>query len=154
MALGITDYAWNFGDDTPVITTHGRITTHVFLRSATFVVNLVVTDSAGRTSDSKSHNVIVGAGNPIPSFTVVPSTARIGLDLVTFDASATQVFGGTTIDTYLWDFDDPLSPTPTSSVGPQTTHTFSGAARTANVKLTVVDKLGRRGSTIVQVILQ
>jgi PKD repeat protein len=44
----IVDYAWNFGDDTPVVHTTVRTTSHLFTKALTYRVNLVVTDSAGR----------------------------------------------------------------------------------------------------------
>ncbi len=52
----IASLAWNFGDSTPIISCPGdshcvgtRIISHAYSSAGVFVVNLVITDSAGRT---------------------------------------------------------------------------------------------------------
>jgi PKD repeat protein len=48
----ITSWAWNFGDDTGIVKGSSRIQSHAFPRAGTFTVNLVVTDSLGRTASA------------------------------------------------------------------------------------------------------
>src|SRR5581483_11551803 len=62
----ITNLAWNFGDNTPIISCPGagscvgtRIISHSYSVAGSFVVNLVVTDSAGRIG---SHFTTVNVG--------------------------------------------------------------------------------------------
>jgi PKD repeat protein len=148
----IVSLDWNFGDGTPIVhcpgdgaCTSDGITTHVFRATGNFFVNLVVTDSAGRTSVA-SRAVAVGNGNPTVSFTASPNAPRIGEE-VTFDAGGTLVFGAATIQSYSWTFGDPASPFNTSTDGPTTKHIFvPGAVGPRTITLTVVDSFGRRGS--------
>src|SRR5262249_23322810 len=119
---------WNFGDSTPIVHCPGDaactadgITTHVFTASGTFAVNLVVTDSAGRTG-VVSKSVTVSSGAP----TAVFSPAEI--DPVThtmrFDASASTAAGGATIVSYQWSFGDGAFST--VMVTPTTIHSYAG----------------------------
>ena len=55
----IVNYAWNFGDGTPITNDPNRTIAHTFTLAGTYTVNLVVTDSAGRTG-STSAQIIVG----------------------------------------------------------------------------------------------
>jgi len=150
----IVSLDWNFGDGTPITHCPGDpactadgITTHVFRAVGTFNVNLVVTDSAGRTS-VKSTQVQVGSGNPVASFTVLPIAPKVG-EPVTVDASGTLVFGSATIQSYSWNFNDGTAP---DTNGPTTTHTFPGGAQTSKtIVLTVVDSFGRRAQASVTI---
>ncbi|MGH9349390.1 MAG: PKD domain-containing protein [Vicinamibacterales bacterium] len=46
----ITQYAWNFGDGSPTVTTSSATTAHTYGAPGTYVVTLTVTDSLGRTN--------------------------------------------------------------------------------------------------------
>jgi PKD repeat protein len=138
----IVDYAWNFGDLTPIIHGTDRIIDHMFGRADTFVVNLVVTDSAGATGQVTA-TVVVGTGNPVPLFTVSP-TSPTHLIAATFNASATLTFGGATVSSYLWSWGDGSPNTPMGTGQPSTPHTFT-LAGTYTVTLTVTDSVGRSG---------
>jgi PKD repeat protein len=134
----ITSLDWNFGDDTPIVHSTSRITTHTFSRTGTFVVNLVVTDSAGRTG-ARSSTVTVGSGAPTASFTfavINGPTHTMG-----FDGSGSTTQGGATIVSYVWTFGDT-----TSGSGQTAIHTYP-ATGTYTVRLTVTDSLGRAGSS-------
>lgn len=78
---------------------------------------------------------------PVPSFTIVPSTARLG-QIVSFDASATTDEGGPCGScTYAWDFGDSGT-----GEGIVATHAYL-AASTYTVTLTVRDVRGGVAST-------
>jgi len=145
---------WNFGDSTPIVHCPGDpactsegITTHVFNATGTFVVNLVVTDSAGRTS-STSTSVTVVSGNPIPSCTASPATATVGQSVL-LSARNTQTFSGATIASYSWNFGDLT----TSTVGPDVTHAYASIG-SKTVIINVADSLGRQGTGTCQVTVQ
>ena len=99
----IVDVAWNFGDGTPVIHCPGgapadcpgptnRISAHTFATAQTFVVNLVVTDSAGRTG---SHNtsITVALAQPNVVITTSPGSPNPGT-VVQFNSNGTTYFPG------------------------------------------------------------
>jgi PKD repeat protein len=136
----ITDYAWNFGDDTPIVHGDNRIISHNFARANTFVVNLVITDSSGATGQ-KSATVVVFTGDPVPVITASPSTATAGT-LIGFSSAGSKTFGGATITSYSWNFGDPASGGANSSALANPTHTFA-AAGTYTVRLTITDSQGR-----------
>ena len=46
----IVEYLWNFGDNTPEVSSASSSTSHDFATAQTFVVRLTVTDSEGRTA--------------------------------------------------------------------------------------------------------
>jgi PKD repeat protein len=135
----IVDYAWNFGDDTPIIHGNSRIISHSFARAGNFVVNLVVTDSAGRTG-SHAATVPVTSGAPTASFTF--ATFNAATHTMTFDGSASSAQGGATIASWSWTFGDA-----TSGTGRTIQHTYLTGAGTYTVTLTVTDSLGRAGAT-------
>jgi PKD repeat protein len=148
----IVSLDWNFGDDTPVVHCPGNpactadgITTHVFLRAGTYNVNLVVMDSAGRTS-TKSSSIPVGAGLP----TAVLSLNKIVATTVQADGSASTAQGSATITTYTFAWGDgSASATGSNAV---VNHTFPvpvppATSGTFTVRLTVTDSLGRTGTT-------
>jgi hypothetical protein len=54
----ITQYTWNFGDQTENVTTSNPITPHQFPTYGNFTVTLTVTDARGRT-DSKSKTITI-----------------------------------------------------------------------------------------------
>lgn len=143
----VTSFNWNFGDGDDA---SGSLQEHAYSAAGTYSVVLSVTDDLGRSKVFAAKTIVIGSGNPIPSFTLSPGAPTGGVDVL-FDASGTQVFGGTTIESYQWTFP---SGNPSSSVfGPQTTTNFavSGTSYSVSVVLTVVDSLGRRGSTAVSV---
>lgn len=138
----ITDYAWNFGDDTPIIHGDNRIISHTYARPGTFVVNLVITDNTGATGQ-KSAPVLVSSGDPSPVITASPSTAQVNTQ-VGFSSAGSKTFGGATIVSYSWDFGNPGSVGNTSVLA-NPTHTFN-AVGTFTVRLTITDSQGRIGT--------
>jgi PKD repeat protein len=135
----LTDYAWNFGDDTPIIHGDNRIIPHQFARAGVFVVNLVLTDSTG-ASGQTSANVVVGSGNP----TAFLQVFKTGGNGVLADASASTATGTATITNYRFIWGDGTADT---SGGANTApHTY-GAAGAHTVTVVVTDSLGRTSST-------
>jgi len=144
----ITDYAWNFGDDTPIIHGDNRIISHNFARAGTFVVNLVVTDNTGATGQ-RSAQVVVGSGDPIPVITASPTTAAAGTQ-IGFSSAGSKTFGGATIASYSWNFGDSGSGVNNTSALANPTHTFA-AAGTYTVRLTITDSQGRVGTVTISI---
>ena len=149
----ISSLAWNFGDDTPVITCPGnaacvgtRITAHTFARAGIYTVNLVVTDTNNHAG-SHAASVTIGSGNPTAVATFSPSAPKAGVTAVNFNSTASSASGSSTIASWAWNFGDGNSDT---SQNP--THTFSTAG-TYTVTLTVTDNAspGRTGTTSVTV---
>ena len=145
----IVDVAWNFGDGTAVIHCPGgaaadcpgptnRISAHTFTTAQTFIVNLVVTDTAGRIS-SKNTSVTVLLAQPTVTATASPSSPNPGT-LVNFNSNATTYFPGSTSGSFLWSFGDG-----TSSALPNPSHSY-GSIGTYSVSLSVTDSKGRTGT--------
>ena len=139
----ITDYAWNFGDDTPIIHGNNRIISHQYTRPGTFIVNLVLTDSTGATGQ-KSAAVPVGTGNPVAILTVF----KTGGNSIQGDGGGSGASGTSTIVTYTFFWGDGNS---TSGAASSAAHTYL-AAGTYTVTLRVTDSLGRTGTSPAQTV--
>jgi PKD repeat protein len=134
----IVSLDWNFGDSTPIVhcpgdpaCTSAGITTHVFTTAGSFNVNLVVTDSAGRTN-AKAQIVLVGTGNP----TAVLSINKTGGNGILADGSGSTAVGSAVIASYTFNWGDG---TPnTTGTAASVSHPFP-AAGTYTVRLTVTD---------------
>jgi PKD repeat protein len=142
----IVSLDWNFGDSTPVVHCPGHaactsdgITTHTFGASGTFAVNLVVTDSGGRTN-AITKSVTVGSGNPVAVLTLT----KAGGTTVGADGSTSSANGGATITNYTFFWGDGTPAT--SGTAPAASHTY-GAVGTYTVTLRVTDSLGRTGTS-------
>ena len=138
----IVDVAWNFGDGTAVVHCPGdpscvnvgvtnRISAHTYTFVATFVVNLVVTDSAGRTGSSNQTINVVPPG-PTP----VLFLAKTGGNTIQADGSGSTATGSPTIASYrfIWGDGTPDTVGSVSSVS----HTYA-AAGPHTVTLVVTD---------------
>jgi PKD repeat protein len=155
----ITDVAWNFGDSTGVVHcpadgpafcsgTNSRITPHRFLSAGSFVVNLVVTDSAGRTG-SKNTTIVITSGDPVVKIDVSPGSPFAATP-VNFDSSGTTYFGSAGPQTISWLF--PGGVPNSSALGNQNVvYNFPG---TYTVRLTITDTLGRTGTITKDVTVQ
>jgi PKD repeat protein len=147
----IVDVAWNFGDGTAVLHCPGgtpaecpgptnRISAHTFLTNQTFVVNLVVTDSAGRISNpSKNLPVTVVLGNPTVVITTSPGTPNPGT-VVQFNSNGTTYFPGSGPGSFAWTFGDGATSTLANPV-----HAYASVG-TYSVGLSVTDNKGRTGT--------
>jgi len=98
----ITDFLWDFGDGTPVIS--GQVVEHTYERSGEFVVTLVV---VGPSGTGRTTAVIRALNNPpIASFTFWPQDPFQD-EQVTFDASGSyDPDPDGKIVSWEWDFGD------------------------------------------------
>lgn len=147
--LTITDYAWVFGDGTPIIHTTSKTVAHSYAFANTFSVSLTVTDNIGGTSAiSGTVPVIVGA-LPNANFTFSPAVGVAGAN-INFTSTSTVSAPATTIVSYTWNFGDgsPLN----NTSGANVSHSF--AVGTYSVTLTITDDLGRTGTISKTVVVQ
>jgi PKD repeat protein len=148
----IVDVAWNFGDGTAVvhcpgdpscITTNGnnRISAHTFQTAATFVINLVVTDSAGRIGSSNK-SISIATGDPNVVVTASPSSPNPGTT-VNFNSDGTTYFSGSLPVSFgvsfAWTFGDGGT-----SALRNPSHPYA-AVGSYSVQLAVTDNKGRTG---------
>ena len=152
----IVDVAWNFGDGTAVIHCPGgapadcpgptnRISAHTFMTPETFVVNLVVTDSAGRTN-AVNHSVLVDPAQPnvTGNISASPSSTNPGI-LVSFNSGAVTYWPGSGPFSYFWTLGNGATST---LANPSTTYATVG---TYTATLSVTDTKGRTGTGTVEV---
>lgn len=97
------NYHWDFGDGT---TSDKPVVTHHFEEPGTYNVRLMVTDQSGLPCDTAGTSQMVVVNAPPVAVFNGPDMVCVGSE-VTFDASATQVSGGT--PTYSWTFGDGTS---------------------------------------------
>lgn len=148
----ITEYAWSFGDGTPIVRTATKTIGHTFGFSGIFAVNLTVTDGAGRVG-STSANITVSADAtlPIVIITATPSPATINAE-VSFNAVVSSA--GTNagfITNYQWDFGDGSQQFSTSVSNVGYTYRVKG---TFTVKVTATNNLGKQGAAVFTIVVQ
>ncbi|MDD5144281.1 PKD domain-containing protein, partial [Methanoregula sp.] len=127
----ITDYAWDFGDET---TSTEKNPSHTYTLAGTFTVTLTVTGPAGSDTKTKTSYIAVNAASEIPvaSFTVDP---------VSGDAPLTVQFNDTSTNTptsWAWDFNNDGT---TDSTVQNSSYTYTTPG-TYSVKLTVTNTGG------------
>jgi PKD repeat protein len=100
-----SSWSWNFGDGTP--STSLQNPKHVYGQGGTFVISLSTTTVTGCVY---TYHDTIYTEQIVPSFTVSGLTQKCHSLFVTFN--------NTTIgaNSFLWDFNDPFSPTDTSTV--------------------------------------
>lgn len=138
----IVSYTWSFGDGRTSTSSSPTVRHHYGL-AGTYNAVLTVTDHLGRTVSSAPKSITVGsAADPTAVFTSSPSSPRVHIDVVNFNASASKAVTGRRIVEYTWDFGDgsPL----VSGPGPTVQHLY-GAVKTYTVVLRVTDDAGRFG---------
>jgi PKD repeat protein len=150
----IIQYAWNFGDGTPIVINTGTLSdppsptvTHTFNSIMTYTVTLTVTDDQG-LSNMISQSIIVNNGTaPTAAFTWTPQFPVV-LQTATFNATTSQPgwngTGYTTIVNFQWNFGDgTIQNTPQPTI----THVYQNAIN-ATVTLTITDSMGSQGSAV------
>jgi PKD repeat protein len=116
----ITQLDWIFGDGVSYTSTNpSEIVTHTYSQLGSYVAKLRVTTSNNCISEYFSKSVSV---NPSPMASFLVGNACLG-DAVQFTNTST-LNGGSQISGYLWNFDDPISGSNTST-DPNPTHLFS-----------------------------
>jgi len=140
----LVSYTWNFGDGT---TGAGGTVSYRFLLQGTYIVLLTVNDvGRGVGHATQAITVTAVATAPTAALTASPSTPRVGTS-VFFNASA-SVGGTSPIVSYRFNYGDgTLDSTGTSATQ---SHVFM-APGTYIVRVTVIDALGRSGTTTVSV---
>ena len=137
----ITDYSWNFGDETPVDdTSTTAAATHAYALTGTYTVTLTATDDLGVTGTA-TEQITVDA--PSPAFTTSPNTPAPGSS-VTLDASGSTDPEGTITD-YSWNFGDG-SPAQDAGGTDAIQHTYATRG-TYNATLTVTNNSGQTSTT-------
>ena len=138
----ITDYTWNFGDDTPVDDTGGSAdASHAFASPGIYTVALTTTDDLG-VSTTSTQQVTIDA--PAAAFTISPATVVAPGTAVSFDATGSTDPKGTITD-YSWSFGDG---TPVDDAGTSTSVQRAYAGRgTYTVTLTVTNNFGQTNTS-------
>jgi PKD repeat protein len=118
-----TIWNWSSGDGNYSIIKNPTFTYNI---AGTYTVNLTASNNFGNASTvSKTGYIKVNAtGYPYASFTESVNTGSPGL-LVAFTDTSFQ--GKVAGETYLWNFNDPLSTSPTSTVNGSVTHVYAYA---------------------------
>ncbi|MCB1186092.1 PKD domain-containing protein [bacterium] len=147
----VTDYSWDFGDGSPVISTGTDPTTfHPYLAAGSYSATVTVTDNDGG-SDSDSFLVVVSAPPanlvPVADIFAVPTSGDSPLTVAFTGAGSTDLDGN--IVSYVWDWDDGTS-AEDSGADPTISHTF-GASGVYDVVLTVQDDDGATDTDTIQV---
>lgn len=116
----ITQLEWIFGDGSSLTSTDpAEAITHTYLSLGTYIAKLRVTNSNNCISDYFVKGVSV---NPAPMAGFLVGNACLG-EAVAF-TNTSGLNGGSQISAYLWNFNDPLSGSNTST-DPNPTHMFS-----------------------------
>ena len=139
----ITNYSWNFGDDTKNGT--GNVTTHAFPANGTYEVVLTVTDNGGAKNSTSTSITVSQTVIPQPPVKKYP-VALIEIEkvtnlTVTVSGFHSYALGGKTIVSYKWTFGDGGN-----ASGANVTHTYA-ANGTYTITLTVTDSGGLSNST-------
>ena len=130
----ITEWHWNFGDATPVVTTQNPI--HNFALPGTYQVKLYVKTSNDCFSPEITIPVTI---NPLPVVGFINPEVCLSDTYAQF-TDTSSVAGGT-ITNWLWDFSDPTSGVLNTSTLQNPRHSYTTIG-TKNVKLIVTTNSG------------
>lgn len=137
----ITEWIWNFGDGTPILTTPTNTPIqHLFKNAGVDTVTLQVITSKGCVSSPASHAVVI---YPHPSVEFTSPDICLNNAIVQF-ADSTTIAGTTnTAFDYLWNFGDTSSTSsnPNTSILKNPTHKFT-APGIYHISLSVKSKNG------------
>jgi PKD repeat protein len=97
----LTDWAWDFGDGTPVVNGQAPAP-HTYTVAGIYAVTLTVTDAA-MNSDAETKTGYIVVGGPTASFTATPVSGPLPLIVQFTDTSDP---GADTITAWHWDFGD------------------------------------------------
>jgi len=132
----INQWYWEFGDGTH---SHEQNTTHLYLKSDDYTVNLTVWDTNG-FNDTKSETLTVPNCSPVASFTVDANAVCVGTEL-SFTSTSSDEDGE--IENYTWNFGDE-----SHSYEENPVHSYSQSG-VYTVSLTTIDDDGALTTTSV-----
>jgi len=130
-ASGSLTYAWNFGDGTAL--SNATSPSHTYTASGTYLVSLVVTNTNGAVTDTKTATVVV-AIKPKASFTANVTHNTGGYPVVSVVNNSTV--NETATLTYGWTYGDGIG---TSSSATPTSYTYSAGAASRTITLVVTN---------------
>ncbi len=129
--VGITSYAWSFGDGA---TDTGPTPQHTYTTAGTYTVTLTVTDTDGETAQASS-TVVVVVGNQPPTVDAGPDVTLVESNrtLIVFPTASDP---GGQIASYEWDYGDG-----STSEGQVAVHSYATKG-TFTATVTVTDDVG------------
>ncbi|MBK9250152.1 MAG: PKD domain-containing protein [Ignavibacteria bacterium] len=136
-----TNYEWNFGESSPIVTTAFPV--HTFARAGTFTVTLSVRDTLGATS-SVSRTIVVDFPAPKANFTTSLDTVAVG-NVVELTNQSTPILPGTH---FSWNFGD--GSTFSQEMNP--VHQYFNIGK-YDIILTIRDTIGRTNSFAKQLVV-
>lgn len=95
----VTNYSWNFGDGSPVVSTSANTTNHVYSASGNFLPSVTITTSEGCTNNHTFQGIAYGTP-PVNLITYTIQPVICGSDTASFVSKATNA------SIYSWDFGD------------------------------------------------
>ncbi len=128
----VASYSWNFHDGTPQIITYHDSIQHTFANPGLYNVELMAVDTNGCTAYASLEITIDSL--PTPRFSYEAGACDTPMQFT--DES---LHGGNFIETWLWDFGDPLSTEPNTSNEQNPTHLYSPNDSSYQVKLIVTN---------------
>ena len=132
-ATSITNYSWNFGDGSGVVSGPSDITAaHTYTTGGPHTATLTVTDSTGATSMA---SVLVVVDATLQAAITKPASFTAGTPVLLSAGASTD--SSATITSYSWDFGDGQTAT-----APQVAHVYS-AAGPYTITLTLTDSEGQ-----------
>ncbi len=131
----VASYSWNFHDGTPQITTYHDSIQHTFANPGLYNVELMAVDTNGCSAYASLEITIDSL--PTPRFSYEAGACDTPMQFT--DES---LHGGNFIQSWLWDFGDPLSTEPNTSTDQNPTHLYSPNDSSYQVKLIVTNFTG------------
>lgn len=115
----ITQWSWNFGDNSPIDNTQNP--THCYQQSGQYTVSLTATSGDGCPTTTTINNMITVYQQPVASFTLGPQPTVLSNPTINFTDQSTGAVS------WLWDFADPLDPSGSTVQNPSHTYSDTGA---------------------------
>lgn len=143
----LTNWAWDFGDGSPILNSpNGNPVSHIYATWGNYDVKLRVTTSNGCVSVERVIRVFVNP-QPLAAFSI-PASLCLPNANATFQNQSSIADGTQASFTYYWDFGDPASGTVNNSTAMNPSHTYV-ATGLYNVSLQVTSGAGCVDDTII-----
>lgn len=132
----LTNWAWDFGDGSPVLNSpNGNPVSHVYAAWGNYDVKLRVTTSNGCVSTQRIVRILVNP-QPLAAFSI-PASLCLPNANATFQNQSSIADGTQGSFTYYWDFGDPASGPVNNSTAMNPSHTYvTLASYTVNLQVT------------------